>query len=309
MNDGRSQLRESETDDPSSETSGLDSECFVLAPIGEADTAERQRSDVVLNYIVRPAASAVGLDAVRADEISRPGTITLQVIDHVLNAKAVVADLTGHNPNVFYELGVRHAVRGPVVLIAETGSTLPFDVGHERTIFFDHHDLASANQCKEQIAIQLTEGIAGSVDSPVTTAVDLKVLRSGSPIEKQVAKLVSGYESVTSSHTRVLRAVNTMVHWISELMPYSGFGYSSPQLSSYVSALQSNLARLEREIAPASGIDSKLVDAIFRDTRQLIHTLVRELRETERHSEVTNELAEALGEFGADDEGPDDGVK
>lgn len=109
----------------------LDQECFVIAPIGDEGSEERRRSDGILNYIVRPAAEELGLTAVRADEIARPGSITLQVIEHVLEAQAVVADLTEHNPNVFYELGIRHTARKPTVLIAEEGERLPFDVGQD----------------------------------------------------------------------------------------------------------------------------------------------------------------------------------
>src|SRR6266542_6713285 len=97
----------------------LETECFFIAPIGEDGSDIRHRSDGVLKFIVARAAQELGLTTIRADQIAAPGQITLQVINHVLQAKAAVADLTGRNANVFYELAVRHSARLPVALIVE----------------------------------------------------------------------------------------------------------------------------------------------------------------------------------------------
>src|SRR5437016_10492301 len=88
--------------------------CFVISPIGDEGSEVRRRSDQVLKHIVRPAARKCGYSSiVRADQMSKPGLITAQVIQCLVNSNLVVADLTGHNPNVFYELAVRHAIRKP----------------------------------------------------------------------------------------------------------------------------------------------------------------------------------------------------
>ena len=89
------------------------------------------------------------MSSVATDQISEPGQITLQVIDRVLRARAAVADLTGSNANVYYELAIRHTAKLPVALIAEKDRQLPFDIAQMRTIFVDHTDLASADSCRE----------------------------------------------------------------------------------------------------------------------------------------------------------------
>lgn len=125
--------------------------CFVIAPIGEEKSETRKRSDQVLRHIISPAAEKCGYDTVRADEIDRPGIITSQVIQRVVDDDLVVADLTDSNPNVFYELAIRHALGKPLVQIIKKGENIPFDVAGTRTISVDHKDLDNAEAAKEDI--------------------------------------------------------------------------------------------------------------------------------------------------------------
>src|SRR5215217_1908457 len=112
--------------------------CFVIAPIGERDSEIRKRSDKVLRQIIRPAVKECGYEAVRADEIEKPGLISRQVVRRIMDDDLVVADLTGHNPNVFYELAVRHAVGKPLVQLIDRDEKVPFDVSTMRTIEINH---------------------------------------------------------------------------------------------------------------------------------------------------------------------------
>jgi hypothetical protein len=146
------------------------------------------------------------LKAVRADRISEPGNITLQILDQVLNAKAAIADLTELNPNVFYELAVRHTVRRPVALIAEKGTDLPFDISPMRVIKFDHRDLRSAAECKKEIVAHLRHALSNDeADSPISTAVDVASLQSGSAVERNVAELANGIQDLARMQRDMLR--------------------------------------------------------------------------------------------------------
>lgn len=115
--------------------------CFVISPIGAQDSVERKHADLMLSSLIEPALTELGLRAVRADGISKPGLITGQVMDHVARAKLVVADLSFGNPNVYYELALRHATRKPVVQLIRTSDRLPFDVGQYRTVQIDMTDI------------------------------------------------------------------------------------------------------------------------------------------------------------------------
>ena len=124
-------------------TTSLDETCFVISPIGDEGSESRKHADLVLSSLIEPALKSLGLTAVRADKISIPGMITGQVIDHVSRAKLIIADLSFGNPNVYYELALRHAIRKPAVQIIRTADRLPFDVGQFRTYQIDMTDIYS----------------------------------------------------------------------------------------------------------------------------------------------------------------------
>jgi hypothetical protein len=168
--------------------------CFFIAPIGADGSDVRLRSDQVLKHIVGPATKECGYETIRADQISEPGIITSQVIQHVVEDPLVIADLTGRNPNVFYELAIRHATKKPVVQIIHGTEAIPFDVAASRTIHFDHHDLDSAAKAREEIVKQIrsAEKNPKDVDTPITVALELQQLRqSDNPLEKSNAEIIT----------------------------------------------------------------------------------------------------------------------
>jgi hypothetical protein len=120
----------------------FDSVCFFIAPIGEDDSEHRRHSDAILASYVEKALATVEpkLRVVRADKITQPGMITKQVIEYLLKSRLVVADLSYHNPNVFYELAVRHVTGKPVVHIKRTSDPIPFDNKDFRTIDIEFAD-------------------------------------------------------------------------------------------------------------------------------------------------------------------------
>lgn len=159
--------------------------CFFICPLGEQGSPERQRSDQVLRHIVRPAANENGLTAMRSDE-GVPGVITHQIIEHVLKDRMVVADLSDHNANVFYEVALRHAFRQPIVVLIKNGQKMPFDVHNIRAIFYNL-DLDSAADAQQQVSSQIAAALEPGFDpqSPVSIAAELKNLtRDAQPDEK-----------------------------------------------------------------------------------------------------------------------------
>ena len=111
--------------------------CFYITPIGDEGTEARQHSDMFMQSLISPAMDELGLEVVRADQIGEPGMITAQVIEHIRLSKLCIADLSLLNPNVFYEMCLRHACRRPVVQIIQKSDRLPFDVNQVNSLVID----------------------------------------------------------------------------------------------------------------------------------------------------------------------------
>ncbi|PYI86828.1 MAG: hypothetical protein DME26_08260, partial [Verrucomicrobia bacterium] len=108
--------------------------CFFIAPIGDEGSEQRQHSDAVLASFVEPALAEHKLKVIRADKITKPGMISGQVIEYIIKSKLVVVDMSFHNPNVFYELCLRHVTGKPTVHLIRESDRIPFDVANFRTV-------------------------------------------------------------------------------------------------------------------------------------------------------------------------------
>lgn len=127
----------------SAETSDWSKICFYITPIGADGSDQRRHSDLFLNYVVEPAITELGLKMVRADLIGKTGMIGPQIVEHVLRSRLVIVDLSFHNPNVFYELCLRHVSGLPTVHIIRQADSIPFDIQQCRTIPIDTTDIYS----------------------------------------------------------------------------------------------------------------------------------------------------------------------
>lgn len=109
--------------------------CFIITPIGEEGSLTRDKAEGVIESIT-PVLEELNFGLDVPHKMPKPGSITKQILECILNHDLVVANLTELNPNVMYELAVRHSSAKPVVAIAEIGTKLPFDITTERTIFY-----------------------------------------------------------------------------------------------------------------------------------------------------------------------------
>jgi hypothetical protein len=148
--------------------------CFLVGPIGDPDTSERIHADWLLQGVIEPVFKEHFPDfrVERADRITAPGMIDAQVINRLLDAELVIADMSFQNPNAFYEMGIRHLKGLPIIHMFRVGETIPFDVKPHRAIPFKlQHpdDLKKAQQdLKATVAEVIKPGFV--VDNPVTRA-------------------------------------------------------------------------------------------------------------------------------------------
>lgn len=125
--------------------------CFVVSPIGEEKSEIRANADKLLKHIINPVCQSCGFSVERVDQINDSDSITQTIIDKLLSADLVIADISGHNPNVFYEMGYRKCTGKPIIHLKSKGENLPFDVNTIRTFEYDLTDLDSVDAIKERL--------------------------------------------------------------------------------------------------------------------------------------------------------------
>jgi hypothetical protein len=150
--------------------------CFVIGPIGDRlaaiGTEARKTYEEALEVfetVIRPACKAVRLDPIRSDGLARAGELTDQIFQQLRDADVVIADLTGANPNVMYELGLRHTREKLTLQVGEDGR-LPFDINVIRTVMFtrsEHEMIIARNQLQKL----LVNGLDGAWDPVSATRV------------------------------------------------------------------------------------------------------------------------------------------
>ena len=131
----------------------------MISPFGEP-------FDEYYREIYRPGIEAAGLDPIRADEIFRPGVFMREVVEQIASCAVALAELTGRNANVFYELGLAHALGKPVVLLAQQPEDVPADLRAIRWIRYDRVRPHWSSKLQTDIAEALQAALAGE-PSPV----------------------------------------------------------------------------------------------------------------------------------------------
>lgn len=191
-------------------------QCFIICPIGEDESETRKRSDKLLKYIIEPALKECGYDPKRADQISKPGIITKQIIERIIEDPLVIADLTEHNPNVFYELAIRHVIKKPLIQMIHTNDSIPFDVATSRTIKYDLDvELASKAQ-KELVAqIKAAEENPDEPDNPISIAVNWESLKKSkdpqSAINTEIISLLDDLREQMGSLTGEIKSIKNFL--------------------------------------------------------------------------------------------------
>src|SRR3990167_8808463 len=232
--------------------SKLMKKCFLVKEIGEHDGIVRKRVNQWKEYIYKPALET-DYTLVRADEISIPGHISSQIIDHIINDDLAIIDFTGSNPNVMYEAAIRHASRKPFIHIAPTGYKIPFDIQDIRQLTYDPANLKYFEELIKGIkeAVQIinvpgykTPDVMGShqfdlqpiIQDP-KAFVDLLVEKLGINSEKSSGKIVKvsdGWSPIRTNTLSINLERNKIVCPNCGTINYSGGDIHSYTATSYV---------------------------------------------------------------------------
>lgn len=199
---------------------------FIITPIGANGSDIFIKANGLIDSVINPVLNKMGMKGTAAHQIDASGSINNQIIDRIVNDKLVIANLTGLNPNVMYELAIRHAARKPVIMMADKGVTdrLPFDIQDQRTIFYDDSlagsVIARAELTKKLNAIDYEE----KPDNPIYAAIKLNTMlenvEAGDPTKILLEKMESMLTNITYTkqltnskqnlgHIKVFYAINT----------------------------------------------------------------------------------------------------
>lgn len=167
--------------------------CFFVTPIGADASPERIRANQVQQYVLNPVLGNE-YEIVRADEVDDAGDITHDIVARLFSADIVVADLTGQNPNVMYEVGIRHTLNKPIAYLAKSVQELPFDVSGERTIPCDTTNLDSVEEAKQKLGAMVRKlQVQRNYRSPVAKVLELEDLfytSENEPVSRSMLELL-----------------------------------------------------------------------------------------------------------------------
>lgn len=199
--------------------------CFVLMPF-------KTELEEIYSDVYKPTCLENNIDCWRVDEISRPGSITRDIIEGILDSDLIIADLTSKNPNVFYELGIAHSTSNKTIMTAQKKEDVPFDIASYRVIFYDH----TLKGCKK-LQISLDKAIKellvvlDRTNNPfqeVIAARGITRIKGKTPLIKTIEwrrlspRLKSLFEKEKIIYLEDIRKLNLM-----KLMSEEGFGKES----------------------------------------------------------------------------------
>lgn len=222
--------------------------CFVITPIGEENSSIRRHIDGVINAAIRPALEAKYKVSV-AHEFTTTGSINKQVIVEIYKSDLVIANLTDLNPNVMYELAIRHALKKPIIMIMEKGDVkLPFDVANERTIFYKN-DFQGVLDLKKEI-IRTEENIESNpnLSNPIYDALyDYTSEKS----------LINKIENENSEDANVLKLILEKIGRLENINSLDKKAYNNRNESSMTEAYSDNKVEFKLEFIEGLSSDEK----------------------------------------------------
>lgn len=252
---------------------------FVVSPIGKSGTPEHRRAKLVLDFIIKKAFPRPGWTVVRADDEESPDSISTQVIRRIRESDLVVADLSGHNPNVFYEVAVAHGYERPIIHMITAGETMPFDIADQRAIFYELEDPESVDSAiKKMSASQLwLDGNPDRLRTPLSTYGAFTAISSTQPGSESNEAIAEALSEIVH---RLGRLERRSIRRPEKSVPYkASIGGSQAPLT---------FAEVRRLIEFTEELDGEI--AALKASEDLNDLTVQErLRELERMSEEVEE--------------------
>jgi hypothetical protein len=253
----------------------LNDQCFIITPIGDINSDIYVKAMGLIDAVIRPVLKEFKFNAVAANHISSPGSINKQLLKAILEDKLVIANLTGLNPNVMYELAVRHAARLPIVIMAETGTRLPFDITDQRTIFYND-TLAGLNDAKSQLRLMVEKALTDKEpDNPIYQAAEQSSILKQLPANDPFKLILERLDRIENSRADITHRPKSIELIISGHTLDSEF-QNEDSLINYINTLISNKLGVKLLVGEVNG--NKFLYRILAESKQLAKSFVNQLQ-------------------------------
>jgi hypothetical protein len=262
------------------EIDGAKPKAFVVMPFADG-------FDEIYSLFIHETMSKSGFDVCRADDIASSQNILKDIVRAIAESDLVVADLTDSNPNVYYELGLAHALGRPVILLAQNIDDLPFDLRSYRVIPYKTH-FATIAAAREQLETLATGFLTGKskFGSPASDFLGLPVnpwkqtvadSSDSAGLLDHLADIEEGFENLGSSvsaigdQTRELTEKTTRVTARINELNASPHGRTARELRTLVAQFAQRLAAYSRFVAT----ENEKYRSELESTRTALESIVR----------------------------------
>lgn len=243
---------------------------FVISPIGKSNEEGVDFTEIFMEQIVIPAAERAGgfSRPLRADHVNAPGSISASIVKDIVRADVCIADLTGRNPNVMYEVAIAHAADKPVILLQQEPGGGPFDFSHERVIRYGLR-VDQANLAMKSLVEHLRHANDDQEDDLLKTTMN--------PV-RSIFKQISVETKADDTDKYILGRLEDLSNKVDALATRP-MGQQSSIKQENVNPLNSKinlldiLSRIHRSIAEAENLDYEVAEPVFERTSKLLKIL------------------------------------
>lgn len=260
--------------------------CFVIMPF----SPELRE---VFDHGIKPAVTACGYQCLRADETAFNGSINQLIVQEIIESDIIIADLTGNNPNVFYELGIAHAIGDKTIMITQQVDRLPFDIASYRVVTY-RQTISGAVALRDELA-KAIQNFPQWKQRPTNPVQDFRTrVRPATPESVLEARIEHLEQRIADIEKRPTRAADASEP--AESRP------SRPYESDIVNsggalpiALVQSVASSNTALFVGAGIS---LAAGYPSARELVAALQQELGTPPTNASFPDAMAQAINEHG-----------
>lgn len=221
--------------------------CFVITPIGAPNSDIRRKIDGVISSAIKPVLNGK-YEVIVSHEETNSGSIKSSIIKNIYDCDLVIANLTTQNPNVMYEVAIRHAVAKPIIHITEDVKDLPFDINDQRTIEYkdDMYGVIELRDKLDKMVSDIetsTEKISNPVVDSLKITNIINVQENNMDISDAIITMLSQLKEVNSRVSLIEREVNNSKKQLTSEYKLNVNDYVLPSTVFFKSKLDANVLK------------------------------------------------------------------